>query len=368
MTASRRWLANGLLLVVAGSGALAVTELGLRWFAPQPTGLSHQDRYGLALHWPNMTRHLPQYGTTATFNSVGMRDREHALAKPAGTYRILLLGDSFMEALQVDFPASLPSLLEQRLAQVGPKTVEVVNAGVSGWGTDDELRYLEQYGMRWKPDLVLVAMTLHNDISDNLRQEWHTMVADTLVEQTRAPMSRLRYAVVWLKAFLATRFQTYQLWRKVIHGGEMRQVARQLNTHVVDLFRDPAPDRIQKGWKLTELLLRRMRGVAAANGSELALVLLPLKPQLSDPAFAELAAHAAVPTGEMHREAPQEVMKGIGERLNIPVIDLLPAFRQWTAEGKAPLYLEWDGHWNAAGHALAASVVAEGLAARGVGR
>ena len=53
------------------------------------------------------------------------------------------------------------------------KRIEVINAGVSGWGTDDELRYLTEYGLKYQPDLVVVAMTLHNDISDNLRQDWH---------------------------------------------------------------------------------------------------------------------------------------------------------------------------------------------------
>ena len=50
------------------------------------------------------------------------------------------------------------------------------------------------------------------------------------------------------------------------------------------------------------------------------------------------------------------------------MIDLLPRFRQWTADSTAPLYLEWDGHWNEAGHRLAAEVVTEGLVEAGVVR
>ena len=44
---------------------------------------------------------------------------------------------------------------------------------VAGARPHDELRYLTQYGLQWRPDLVHVVMTLHNDISDNLRQTWH---------------------------------------------------------------------------------------------------------------------------------------------------------------------------------------------------
>jgi hypothetical protein len=49
------------------------------------------------------------------------------------------------------------------------------------------------------------------------------------------------------------------------------------------------------------------------------------------------------------------------DSLGIPAIDLLPGFRRWTADSSAPLYLEWDGHWNEAGHRLATEVTAQGL-------
>jgi hypothetical protein len=361
MTTSRALLVNGFLALAAMGGALAVTEVVVRIVSPQPTGLSHQDRYGLGMHYPGITRYLPQYGHDVSFNSVGMRDREHTLEKPTGVFRILLLGDSFMEALQVPFEASLPYLLEKQLGERTGKQVEVVNAGVSGWGTDDELRYLTQYGLQYQPDLVVVAMTLHNDISDNLRQDWHTMRGDSLVEQPREPMSFLRYKVVELKAFIATRFQTYQLWRRVRHGGEIRQTGKQLNSHIVQLFREPTPDQITWGYRFTGLLLQRMQAVTAAEGGHVVLVLLPLRVQLSDSSFSSFVQSAAATPAQMPPGKPQRVITGIADGLGIPVIDLLPSFRQRTAESDAPLYVLWDGHWNEAGHRLAAAVVTQGL-------
>jgi hypothetical protein len=60
---------------------------------------------------------------------------------------------------------------------------------------------------------------------------------------------------------------------------------------------------------------------------------------------------------------PQTMSRRIADSLQIPVVDLLPAFREWAAAGKAPLYIEWDGHWNGAGHRLAADQVIQGLLA-----
>ena len=138
-----------------------------------------------------------------------------------------------MEALQIPFEASFPSLLERALEGKTPRRVEVVNASVSGWGTDDELQYLTTHGMQWKPDLVVVAMTLHNDISDNLRK-------------------------------------------------------------------------------------------------------------------------------------PQRLVTRVADQVGIPVIDLLPAFREWTTGGDATLYLERDGHWNDQGHRLGSDIVSRELVRRGL--
>jgi lysophospholipase L1-like esterase len=360
MSRPLRWLGNLLLVGIGLLVALVLTEIAVRVISPQPTAITHQDRYGLAMHWPGLTRYLPLYGHNVSFNSGGMRDREHRFEKPAGVFRILVLGDSFMEALQVPFEASFPSLLEHDLDAKGAR-VEVINASVSGWGTDDELRYLERYGVDWKPDLVLVAVTLHNDISDNLRQEWHRLRNDSLVEVPKTPFSSFEWAKIRLKGFVATRLQLYQLWRRVRHGGEMRQIARNLDAHMVSLFRDPAPETIGRGIQLTDSLFSRLQQVASEAGARVAIMLLPLRVQLSDSSFAALSRNAGVPNGSMVLDRPQQDLRRIADRLKIPLIDLLPAFRQWTADSSAALFLERDGHWNAMGHRVAARTAGEAV-------
>ncbi len=368
MNAARRWLGNVVLLGISLAFALGMTEFAVRMVAPQPTGLSHQDRFGLAMHWPGITRYLPQYGHSVSLNSAGMRDREHVLAKPAGTFRVLLMGDSFMEALQVPFDSSMAALLARGLEERTGSRVEVINAGVSGWGTDDELRYLTQYGLRYQPDLVVIAMTLHNDLSDNLRQDWHRLDGDSLVDTHRPAIPSLQYGILTVKAWLATRFQTYQLWRRVRHGAEIRQIGSDLNAHVVQLYQEPSPEPIARARKLTGLLLGAVQREAAASGAHTAVVLLPLVHQLTDSTFAKFVEAAGPAGARMRLDRPQRLVTPMADSLGIPVIDLLPAFRGWSAKSSAPLYLGWDGHWNEAGHRLAAGVVVDQLVARGLVR
>jgi hypothetical protein len=365
MTRGRKILLSFILLGISGILALGVAEVAVRFLMPQPTGITHQDRYGLALHYPGISRYLPLYKTEVSFNSAGMRDREHTIEKPAGTFRILVMGDSFMEAVQVPFESSFPSLLEAGLLGKSSRKIEVINAGVSGWGTDDALRYLTMYGLRYQPDLVLITMTLHNDISDNLRQDWHRLEGDTLATQARAPMPWFAYQKVRLKAFLSTRFQLYQLWRRVRHGKEIRQGGRQLASHVVQLFSTPSPEKITKGVELTDLLLHQVKRETEAAGGRMAVVFLPLKYQLSDSVWTDFVKSSELPADSLDIGKPQALIKPVIDTLGVPLVDLLPSFRQWVADTSAPLYLEWDGHWNEAGHRLAATATVDGLIAAG---
>jgi SGNH hydrolase-like domain, acetyltransferase AlgX len=361
MRRRRAWAAAVVVVTSALALALATAELTLRLFYPQPVGVWHQDPDGLAMHWPGLETYLPQFGVSVSFNSTGMRGGEHRLEKSAGVFRILLLGDSFMEALQVPYDVAFASLLERNLAEISGRPIEVVNASVSGWGTDDELLYLVRHGVKWKPDLVVVAMTLHNDVSDNLRERFHAVGDGALVERPRTPSTALTYKLIQARDYLAIKSHSYQLVMRARRAHERQDEAGRLSAHVVGLFRVPPEPIMTRGVELTGLLLERMARVASEHGSRMALVLIPLAVQLSDDRFAELNATGAGAGERFDRERPQRLMSDIGRRVGIDVIDLLPDFTDWTTSGRGSLHLERDGHWNVAGHRLAAGIVAQTL-------
>lgn len=361
MSLLKKALANGGLLIGSLVISIAIAEYALRLLAPQPAALSHQDRYGLPLHYPGITRYLSQFGHKVSINSAGMRDVEHTLEKPADAYRVLVLGDSFMEAVQVPFDSAFSAILQRTLPPVNGRKIEVINAGVSGWGTDDALRYFDHYGRKYSPDLVVLAMTLHNDISDNLRERWHSARSGSLQVQQVPAMSAWKFRELQLKAFLASHFHLYQLLRRVKHEREMARAGAELNAHVVALFRNPQPPEIEYGFNLTEQLIGRLQSQVADAGSKLVVVLLPIVYQLSDTTFTQFVARAGVAAEQMDAMLPQQRIREAAARHGVPVIDLLPAFRAAVERDKAQLYIEWDGHWNEAGHRLAAEVVVHEL-------
>src|ERR1700749_992120 len=105
-------------------------------------------------------------------NSDGLRDREHAKQKPPGVFRIAVVGDSYAEAFQVEQEKAFWSVLERRLQDcqaLAGRKVEVINFGVSGYGTAQELLTLREKVWNYSPDLVLLAVTTNNDVLDNSR-------------------------------------------------------------------------------------------------------------------------------------------------------------------------------------------------------
>src|ERR1044071_5818088 len=90
-------------------------------------------------------------------NSDGLRDREHTKEKPPETFRIAVVGDSYAEAFQVAQGAAFWSVMERRLQDcpsLGGRRVEVINFGVSGYGTAQELITLRERVWEYSPDVV----------------------------------------------------------------------------------------------------------------------------------------------------------------------------------------------------------------------
>ena len=161
------------LLLVALIFGLLIAEVALRIIGyTYPVFYTTDLVRGYALQ-PGISGWYRKEGTSyVQINADGQRDREHAKAKSAGTLRIAVLGDSFAEALQIPLADAFWVIMEQRLQScpaLAGKRIEAINFGVSGYGTAQELLTLREKVWDYVPDIVLLAMTTNNDITDNLR-------------------------------------------------------------------------------------------------------------------------------------------------------------------------------------------------------
>ncbi len=143
------------LVIVAGIG-----EILLRVLVPQPIIPRYVEStpYGIRKNIGNVRGEMivAEYRHGFSTNSQGFRGtREYAIEKPAGVYRVIALGDSTTLGHGVEDGETFSAVLERNLSATRP--VEVLNMGVSGFGTAEELIQLREVGVRYHPDLVLLG-------------------------------------------------------------------------------------------------------------------------------------------------------------------------------------------------------------------
>lgn len=174
---SRAWLINLALLIGSTLFALVLGEIAFRLMGWQPMYVSpERDRfwkYDPLLGWAHQPGQegifeTRQFRTFVRINQKGLRDREHAYERSGDSQRILILGDSFAWGYGVEDSERVSQLLEASLG------VEVINAGVSGYSTDQELLWLREEGSRYDTDLIILFFT-GNDIGHNRQQLVNTI-------------------------------------------------------------------------------------------------------------------------------------------------------------------------------------------------
>lgn len=282
------------------------------------------------------------------YNSLGMRDVEHAFEKPPGVFRILVLGDSFMEGKQVELEETFCRRLERILSAM--REVEVVNTGHAGFGSAEQCLVLRQLGPLMQPDLVVQAFFM-NDVSDDA-----AVASEIVWSGTGAPLRmiaqgpRSRFAQ-WLAARLnALPFRQRTRWVQAEEIGDPGH----------DPFAVLRPGRAMRddaAWDRTLRCLSETARLARGMNAGYLLVVIPLAQQV-DPTLGGRVAEVWRLEPGGHFDFPQERLAAFGREEGIDVLDLLPVFR---AEAEPLHYFPNDGHWTPAGHALAARTVADYL-------
>ncbi len=127
----------------------------------------HKYLFDEQLGWRNIPNwKASTYGQALTTNSKHLRDREYPFEKPVGTKRILVLGDSFAWGYGVSDKDIFTETLENTFKRK-KMPWEVINSGVSGWGNDQQYLYFTSEGVKYDPDIVVVAFYIGNDPTNN---------------------------------------------------------------------------------------------------------------------------------------------------------------------------------------------------------
>lgn len=389
MTIAARILAVAVGLLLP----LLALEVGLRLWGPFLPG--NYDTGALVRRHPTLGHfHTPshrawvktsQFTVQLDFNPMGLRDPRQSYAKPPGTFRVLALGDSYVEASQVQADETAAARLEALLGRATSTPVEVINAGVFGYGTAQELILLEEEGVKYRPDLVLLFFCHCNDIANN---NYRLELINGELGRALKPYFDLADDEEDLRLIpppppsprtsLRERLRDQSLLFNVIESGvvykfELRNPKEPFNG--IDGLVDPTRGKYEakprgeweRAWRITDAVMERLRDRAAASGARLAIIGVPEWRMLDRAYWQKDDNKQLVGSGRGGPDAPARLLEGIARRLDVPHLDLRGDFQpRVDADGLFRYYIEGDYHWTVEGNAVAAEAVAAFLMERGL--
>jgi len=249
-------------------------------------------------------------GVPVSISSQGLRDREYGPQKPAGTVRILMLGDSITFGWGAPVEGTTAKALERLLNTGGTTRYEVINTGVGNTNTAMQAAYFMNKGYQLEPDIVLLNYFIND------------------AEETPVKNENLLTDYSYAAVFLAGRLDILE--RTYFGKADWQQYYR-------DLYRDDAP-----GWREAQRSLDALTQFCADHGYELMVVNYPELHELKPYPFTGVTDDLAAMTASRR----------------LPFLDLLP-----SVEDEEPTSL-WVTSTDSHPNAKAAELFARSIAAK----
>ena len=372
-----RILQSVILLSLSLLFCFAIVEIGVRilvkdrlHYFPHPRFLYQPDKYRgykLAKNSRGVFRDTQnEYIARADTNSLGMRDYEYG-EKGENTFRILVLGDSFTFGAGVEFEDTFVKQLESILRQKNDgKKYEVINAGVMGYGTDQEYYYLKEWGFKLKPDLVIVAFYIQNDVEDVMIGAInHYTVKDGYLFDLFEHKQKERR-----KNFLERNSRAYEFFEDrvnnlLIKKGLKKKPWESSGIPLDMKFRlKKYPPKLEEAMNKTKGFFKGIDSLEKHIGGKSLILLIPGRNQVFEGWWLkDLDRFHENPSNYSITRINDELADFAKEN-KIPFLDLLPSQREY--EKKIDLFLPVDPHWNKEGHKLVAKTIYDFLVSNGM--
>jgi hypothetical protein len=322
-----------------------------------------------------------EYTVEVAVNRLGLRGPETTYETPPGNFRMLALGDSFIEGYSVGLDETVTRALERRVTSSGCP-VEVLNGGTAGYSTDQEYLFYAHEGSRYDPRVVMLFF-FYNDLLSNTTPRYFAAPKPLLVasgdgvvhanypvprpgprrDTGAAPVTRDPIqgsaAFHWAADRLArgaprayNRLARFGLWDPL--GGD--EIDEQLR-----VYKRRKQPNVEAAWELTDRILRTLARDVASHGARFLVVYIPSRMEVSDRDWELSVLRFNLDETVWDRGLVAARLKEIGEAAGFPVLDLTAALRKADRGMLGGPYFLFDGHWNALGHTAAAIAVEEFL-------
>ena len=334
---------------------LGMAEVAIRMVSPQQLVMIRPDLWMPVdtLGWqrrPNVDTEVNTGEGTVRVITDAEGFRVGSAGRKMANDSILLIGDSFMEALQVEYEESLAGLLEDSLLGPRGESVAVRNTGVGSWDPP-HYRLLAQRRLAANAyDLVLVAVFLGNDVvrrtTDYFPPRAPTERASFSIPLSLSPADWIDGVARPLNDLLEVRSHLFVLAKNATEpiriklGLSAAYIPRSVLIANVD-----GPE-----WEITAGSLASIAEVAGQKGVPTLFVLIPERYQVNVELFeSHLASFGLDPSAVDLEQPNRRLLEELTAR-GLRVVDALPALRDLARRGQGPLYGSVDPHFSPEGH------------------
>lgn len=313
--------------------------IALEYMAPRvnpPHHLVYRDHVDLPpTYWPDIHHRAvsDSYNTLFKANSRGFKDVDHELRKPPGVYRVLLLGDEYVEGLPVPAGLEMGRVLEEIAGQHQVK-LEVISLAMSGWGQSHQLQAYRNLGVLYDPDVVITFFN-PDDVHDNVgANAFHHLSEGALRENPPQILKPLSFAE--------------ELARQFLYPFEAFFVARNFALSLPSRGAPPSRPWLEQPFdqdgdeaRLMEGLLRTLKGEVIQNGDRRFLAVMTSQ-RLDQSLPSQRAAFG----------------KGLFRKLEVEVLDMHALLMdEYRLRRKVPYLSRQDPTWDHFGHSFTAKQI-----------
>ena len=271
-------------------------------------------------------------------NSIGLRDIDRAVKAAPGKTRILFLGDSIVAQDYLPSAETLSAELERRLNQGAEGKFEVINAGLSNSGIDEQYQLLTEVIVKLNPDIVLLSFYLNDsrpawgfsgEIGSH-RGWWrkNSIIAETITRELEVRK--------WLKDSNVNRFEWIELLDQIPWRTERDAFIRLAQAAPYDWGSAWNPN----SWTVVSAGLSKIKLLVGQHQARLGMISMPVAYQVQS---------------EFIEDTPQRKIAEIAQSLKVPHRSMLEIER---ASPDKDIFFDWC-HPNQRGNQLIAPAIAD---------
>ena len=373
--------ANLLVLATTTAVCLAVLEIGARMvLSIRPPGRSGEQAaytaFDSTLGWRNkpgatVTYNRREYKTKIAINSLGFRDVERSVVKPVGSHRVLVMGDSFIEAYAVEQDKAITRRAEETATSEGCPT-EVINAGVHGYAIDQEYLWYRREGFALRADIVVMAI-YYNDIVQTVRTRYwgsptpllemrdgelttvNTPLTPPPPTPPAAPARRPRDGSA-LKYLVLERLITGapKLYSQMAKSGLVAPYEPETVPDELRVYKTRGQlDEVRSAWERTSEIIHAFSDAVRAEHAIPVIAYIPASFEVVDGDWDLTLMKYGLQSAAWDRTLVRSRLDGFATQNRSLFLDFTEELREATGGWNGTPYFQHDGHWNDLGNEIA---------------